>query len=424
MPQEVRCPENPGLPDVCGGPATVSHVYQMDGTYTAILWQFDARGSVTDANRTALGREIIRVGERACTKEYRPVCGAKPIVCITTPCEPMQETYSNRCLLDADGAAFLYEGQCRVDVDPSLDRRCKSWYDGCNTCSREKPDSPAMCTLRACTTTGPKYCTAYFDTASGNKSPSISSLSGPPTLEVGQAGTWTIQASDPENSVLTYRVTWGDETLGISPYQSLAVPGSVVQTTTFTHSYAQPGTYTVLIVAIDAAGNEARSSTTVQVGQTSVACTLEYAPVCGQPARPLCLDTPPYCKMAEPGPQTYSNRCFMNAAGATFLYDGGCSTTPTPVPIACTADAFPCPNGVWVGRTGPKCEFVCPATAASAQCITPWGNIPVAHNATIAQEPYFTNGQYSPTLVLKPLMRCNNGNWLKCDHQGNNCVLN
>lgn len=28
--------------------------------------------------------------------------------------------------------------------------------------------------------------------------------------------------------------------------------------------------------------------------------------------------------------------------------------------IACTADAFQCPDGTWVGRTGPRCEFICP----------------------------------------------------------------
>ncbi len=29
-------------------------------------------------------------------------------------------------------------------------------------------------------------------------------------------------------------------------------------------------------------------------------------------------------------------------------------------PVACTMDAKQCPDGSWVGRTGPKCEFVCP----------------------------------------------------------------
>ncbi|KKP86498.1 MAG: hypothetical protein UR90_C0028G0010 [Parcubacteria group bacterium GW2011_GWC1_35_8] len=29
-------------------------------------------------------------------------------------------------------------------------------------------------------------------------------------------------------------------------------------------------------------------------------------------------------------------------------------------PIACTMDAKQCPDGSYVGRTPPKCEFVCP----------------------------------------------------------------
>ncbi|SRR3989339_1640468 len=29
-------------------------------------------------------------------------------------------------------------------------------------------------------------------------------------------------------------------------------------------------------------------------------------------------------------------------------------------PVACTMDAKQCPNGSYVGRTGPNCEFVCP----------------------------------------------------------------
>lgn len=33
---------------------------------------------------------------------------------------------------------------------------------------------------------------------------------------------------------------------------------------------------------------------------------------------------------------------------------------PLPEPIACTMDAKQCPDGSYVGRTGPKCEFICP----------------------------------------------------------------
>jgi hypothetical protein len=31
----------------------------------------------------------------------------------------------------------------------------------------------------------------------------------------------------------------------------------------------------------------------------------------------------------------------------------------------CTADAMQCPNGTYVGRTGPNCQFVCPTTDTS-----------------------------------------------------------
>jgi len=28
--------------------------------------------------------------------------------------------------------------------------------------------------------------------------------------------------------------------------------------------------------------------------------------------------------------------------------------------VFCTADAMQCPDGTWVGRTGPNCQFICP----------------------------------------------------------------
>jgi hypothetical protein len=31
----------------------------------------------------------------------------------------------------------------------------------------------------------------------------------------------------------------------------------------------------------------------------------------------------------------------------------------TEEPVYCTMDAFECPDGTWIGRTGPNCEFDC-----------------------------------------------------------------
>ncbi len=37
---------------------------------------------------------------------------------------------------------------------------------------------------------------------------------------------------------------------------------------------------------------------------------------------------------------------------------------PTPEQVACTADAMLCPDGSYVGRSGPNCEFACPSEAS------------------------------------------------------------
>lgn len=33
---------------------------------------------------------------------------------------------------------------------------------------------------------------------------------------------------------------------------------------------------------------------------------------------------------------------------------------PSDKPVMCTLDAMQCPDGSWVGRSGPNCEFMCP----------------------------------------------------------------
>lgn len=38
---------------------------------------------------------------------------------------------------------------------------------------------------------------------------------------------------------------------------------------------------------------------------------------------------------------------------------------PVEEPTICTADAMLCPDGTYVGRSGPNCEFVCPANTST-----------------------------------------------------------
>ena len=48
----------------------------------------------------------------ACTMEYRPVCGNVTIYCITTPCNPVDQTFGNECMAKAAKAYDLREGEC------------------------------------------------------------------------------------------------------------------------------------------------------------------------------------------------------------------------------------------------------------------------------------------------------------------------
>ena len=52
---------------------------------------------------------------------------------------------------------------------------------------------------------------------------------------------------------------------------------------------------------------------------------------------------------------------FILATSFLLVSCGSKNTTPiSGDQIACTQDAKQCPDGTWVGRSGPKCEFVCP----------------------------------------------------------------
>lgn len=45
-------------------------------------------------------------------------------------------------------------------------------------------------------------------------------------------------------------------------------------------------------------------------------------------------------------------------------YDKKQVVAPVPNTVACTMDAMQCPDGSYVGRTGPDCQFVCPNKAS------------------------------------------------------------
>ncbi len=49
----------------------------------------------------------------ACIELYAPVCGAVQVQCVTTPCNPIEQTFSNSCFACTDENVISYtEGEC------------------------------------------------------------------------------------------------------------------------------------------------------------------------------------------------------------------------------------------------------------------------------------------------------------------------
>lgn len=63
-----------------------------------------------------LSTQTSAVEQKPCTREYMPVCGEVQVQCITTPCNPIQQTFSNKCVASNAGAKILYTWECKEDI--------------------------------------------------------------------------------------------------------------------------------------------------------------------------------------------------------------------------------------------------------------------------------------------------------------------
>ena len=63
-----------------------------------------------------------------CTMEYAPVCAKVHVQCIKAPCDPILQTFGNRCMMNANSLAeYLYDGECRSGSEDLS--TCVSYYD-------------------------------------------------------------------------------------------------------------------------------------------------------------------------------------------------------------------------------------------------------------------------------------------------------
>ncbi len=129
---------------------------------------------------------------------------------------------------------------------------------------------------------GTGSCTKVVNVTAGghnnNLPPIIHGVSGPTSLKVGERGTWTVKATDPENGSLRYSARWGDE--ATSANETLNGSGSQ-QSVTFSHVYGWPNgsskdTYRPTFTVTDNNGLSAVTSVTVSMkgeSSSSITCT-------------------------------------------------------------------------------------------------------------------------------------------------------
>ena len=90
--------------------AVVESGFNMNDNYLTI--KIDENGDGVFSADEMLNFE--EENQHVCTQEYAPVCASVNVKCITEPCEPVNQTFSNRCTMDDNGnATFLYEGECK-----------------------------------------------------------------------------------------------------------------------------------------------------------------------------------------------------------------------------------------------------------------------------------------------------------------------
>ncbi len=111
-------------------------------------------------------------------------------------------------------------------------------------------------------------------TNTGN-APVISGVDAPTMLSINQTGTWTIRATDPLNGMLSYAVDWGDNTI-LPQGMAGSMPASyITQTTTFTHSYSNAGTYVVIFTVRNSSGQQVQTTSTIVVTGSNTAGPLQ-----------------------------------------------------------------------------------------------------------------------------------------------------
>lgn len=216
------------------------------------------------------------------------------------------------------------------------------------TCPKYSPPAPDWCsggTIQS-PVMGSDGCYGPARCVYRNNNIVINSVSGPNSLNIGQTGTWQVNATAPSGTSLTYSVDWGDNALYPYPMNP-GLKSSIEQTSSFTHSYPQAGTYKVKFSV-----SGAPTCPPCLAGMTCP-CTL---PVVAQTSLTVVVgDDVIGC------PQVLPN-CPVGTNPQSYVGTDGCTNWRCVTSVVCPQDMYRCSSGLSVSRTGPNCQFACPTT--------------------------------------------------------------
>jgi len=196
--------------------------------------------------------------------------------------------------------------------------------------------------------------------------PIISGIKGPTTLKVGEEGLWTINAYDPNNGNLSYRVVWGDEEFRVGKEGAPAQHATpFTQTAAFSHIYYKAGIYhPVFYIVSFQGGQEAKTSISVNVGEVTSTTVSEQVKCVfnGATTEQKCWGDAPSPTVGNP------TRFSCTGMGTCVVTASGQKGTPVTWGSSCGGSA----NTVIDGNNE-YANFSCASTQPSIQVLSPNG---------------------------------------------------
>ncbi|MBT4648123.1 hypothetical protein HOC11_07710 [archaeon] len=258
-----------------------------------------------------------------CDTSYAPVCGLPQFE--TCPqgsaCSPPPETYPNLCNLNQAGATYLYDGVC-ADA-------CSDIYDP--VCGQ-----PPACEGNSnCNVVGISAPRTYSNRCVLDKTEGASYLYDGECDSGGMVCNSNIACP-------MVHCALGENCGGYECQNGLCV--LVVPTLTC-------GTVGTILSDVANEGVQACCEGLTPVMYDSYDSTTGICSIFGESA--VCINKGDgVCDS-----QNHENQC--NSVDDCAPSNGNLISGNV---VACTSDARMCPDGSWVGRTGPNCEFICPIT--------------------------------------------------------------